>query len=82
MTGDVIFPPSCVAANTLHATNNFQIIPDFSLKDSVDQTVLGLALWTGTRQQIRHYPLYLFGVHGLYLDVLTRTICLFQACTP
>lgn len=36
-----------VAANTLHATNNFQIIPDFSLKDSMDQTVLGLALWTG-----------------------------------
>ncbi|XP_056141328.1 rabankyrin-5 isoform X2 [Lampris incognitus] len=34
-------------ANALHATNNFQIIPDFSLKDSVDQTVLGLALWTG-----------------------------------
>lgn len=34
-------------ANALHATNNFQIIPDFSLKDSIDQTVLGLALWTG-----------------------------------
>uniref|UniRef100_A0A8C9XAB3 Ankyrin repeat and FYVE domain containing 1 n=1 Tax=Sander lucioperca TaxID=283035 RepID=A0A8C9XAB3_SANLU len=34
-------------ANALHATNNFQIIPDFSLKDSMDQTVLGLALWTG-----------------------------------
>ncbi|XP_077447830.1 rabankyrin-5 [Stigmatopora argus] len=34
-------------ANTLHASNNFQIIPDFSLKDSLDQTVLGLALWTG-----------------------------------
>uniref|UniRef100_A0AAY4E3Y7 Ankyrin repeat and FYVE domain containing 1 n=1 Tax=Denticeps clupeoides TaxID=299321 RepID=A0AAY4E3Y7_9TELE len=34
-------------ANTLHATNNLQIIPDFSLKDSLDQTVLGLALWTG-----------------------------------
>ncbi|XP_057676703.1 rabankyrin-5 [Corythoichthys intestinalis] len=34
-------------ANALHATNNFQIIPDFSLKDSLDQTVLGLALWTG-----------------------------------
>ncbi|XP_019750696.1 rabankyrin-5 [Hippocampus comes] len=33
--------------NALHASNNFQIIPDFSLKDSVDQTVLGLALWTG-----------------------------------
>ena len=37
-----------VAANALHATNNLQIIPDFSLKDSMDQTVLGLALWTGT----------------------------------
>lgn len=37
-----------IAANALHATNNFQIIPDFSLKDSMDQTVLGLALWTGT----------------------------------
>ena len=37
-----------VPANALHATNNFQIIPDFSLKDSMDQTVLGLALWTGT----------------------------------
>eukprot|EP00069_Balaena_mysticetus_P000221 bmy_00214T0 len=35
-------------ANALHATNNLQIIPDFSLKDSRDQTVLGLALWTGT----------------------------------
>lgn len=34
-------------ANALHATNNLQIIPDFSLKDSRDQTVLGLALWTG-----------------------------------
>ncbi|XP_066877641.1 rabankyrin-5 isoform X5 [Kogia breviceps] len=34
-------------ANALHATNNLQIIPDFSLKDSQDQTVLGLALWTG-----------------------------------
>ncbi|XP_056449983.1 rabankyrin-5 isoform X1 [Gadus chalcogrammus] len=34
-------------ANALHATNNLQIIPDFSLKDSMDQTVLGLALWTG-----------------------------------
>ncbi|XP_077361814.1 rabankyrin-5 [Festucalex cinctus] len=34
-------------ANALHASNNFQIIPDFSLKDNVDQTVLGLALWTG-----------------------------------
>ncbi|XP_010895334.1 rabankyrin-5 isoform X2 [Esox lucius] len=33
-------------ANALHATNNLQIIPDFSLKDSMDQTVLGLALWT------------------------------------
>ncbi len=40
-----------IAANALHATNNFQIIPDFSLKDSMDQTVLGLALWTG----IQHY---------------------------
>uniref|UniRef100_A0A6Q2ZNT0 FYVE-type domain-containing protein n=1 Tax=Esox lucius TaxID=8010 RepID=A0A6Q2ZNT0_ESOLU len=35
------------SANALHATNNLQIIPDFSLKDSMDQTVLGLALWTG-----------------------------------
>uniref|UniRef100_A0A8C8DZH7 Ankyrin repeat and FYVE domain containing 1 n=1 Tax=Oryzias sinensis TaxID=183150 RepID=A0A8C8DZH7_9TELE len=34
-------------ANALHATNNLQIIPDFSLKDAMDQTVLGLALWTG-----------------------------------
>nr|XP_015222795.1 PREDICTED: rabankyrin-5 [Lepisosteus oculatus] len=34
-------------ANALHATNNLQIIPDFSLKDSMGQTVLGLALWTG-----------------------------------
>uniref|UniRef100_A0A2K6RKI5 Ankyrin repeat and FYVE domain containing 1 n=1 Tax=Rhinopithecus roxellana TaxID=61622 RepID=A0A2K6RKI5_RHIRO len=34
-------------ANALHATNNLQIIPDFSLKDSRDQTVLGLALWSG-----------------------------------
>ncbi|KAJ8412357.1 hypothetical protein AAFF_G00126930 [Aldrovandia affinis] len=34
-------------ANALHATSNLQIIPDFSLKDSMDQTVLGLALWTG-----------------------------------
>lgn len=34
-------------ANALHAANNLQIIPDFSLKDSRDQTVLGLALWTG-----------------------------------
>ncbi|XP_049597637.1 rabankyrin-5 [Syngnathus scovelli] len=34
-------------ANAIHASNNFQIIPDFSLKDSMDQTVLGLALWTG-----------------------------------
>ncbi|CAH2222887.1 rabankyrin-5 isoform X1 [Pelobates cultripes] len=34
-------------ANALHATNNLQIIPDFSLKDSREQTVLGLALWTG-----------------------------------
>lgn len=41
------FLPGPVAANALHATNNFQIIPDFSLKDSLDQTVLGLALWTG-----------------------------------
>lgn len=41
------FLRGCLAANALHATNNFQIIPDFSLKDSLDQTVLGLALWTG-----------------------------------
>lgn len=34
-------------ANALHATNNLQIIPDFSLKDSREQTVLALALWTG-----------------------------------
>uniref|UniRef100_A0A8C8IH30 Ankyrin repeat and FYVE domain containing 1 n=1 Tax=Oncorhynchus tshawytscha TaxID=74940 RepID=A0A8C8IH30_ONCTS len=34
-------------ANALHATNNLQIIPDFSLLDSMDQTALGLALWTG-----------------------------------
>ncbi|XP_051847502.1 rabankyrin-5 isoform X1 [Antechinus flavipes] len=34
-------------ANALHALNSLQIIPDFSLKDSRDQTVLGLALWTG-----------------------------------
>ncbi|XP_038615045.1 rabankyrin-5 [Tachyglossus aculeatus] len=34
-------------ANALHATSNLHIIPDFSLKDSRDQTVLGLALWTG-----------------------------------
>lgn len=58
---DLIFLSSCVAANTLHATNNFQIIPDFSLKDSMDQTVLGLALWTGTLQQIRRYPVYFLG---------------------
>lgn len=43
-----LFLGAWVAANALHATNNFQIIPDFSLKDSMDQTVLGLALWTGT----------------------------------
>ncbi|KAI1231928.1 hypothetical protein IHE44_0007570 [Lamprotornis superbus] len=36
-------------ANALHATNNLQIIPDFSLKDSRDQTVLGLALWTESK---------------------------------
>lgn len=40
-------------ANALHATNNFQIIPDFSLKDSMDQTVLGLALWTGRHHCIQ-----------------------------
>lgn len=40
--------PFCITANALHATNNLQIIPDFSLKDSLGQTVLGLALWTGT----------------------------------
>ncbi|KAG8587396.1 hypothetical protein GDO81_005652 [Engystomops pustulosus] len=34
-------------ANALHATNNLQIIPDFSLRDSREQTVLALALWTG-----------------------------------
>lgn len=45
-----IFLVDSIAANALHATNNFQIIPDFSLKDSMDQTVLGLALWTGTQQ--------------------------------
>ncbi|KAJ7308916.1 hypothetical protein JRQ81_008193 [Phrynocephalus forsythii] len=39
-------------ANALHATNNLQIIPDFSLKDSRDQTVLGLALWTGKRREM------------------------------
>ncbi|XP_044541216.1 rabankyrin-5-like, partial [Gracilinanus agilis] len=33
-------------ANALHAVGSLQIIPDFSLKDSRDQTVLGLALWT------------------------------------
>lgn len=49
----VFFHDVCVAANALHATNNFQIIPDFSLKDSLDQTVLGLALWTGTQHRIR-----------------------------
>lgn len=43
------FTHDSIAANALHATNNFQIIPDFSLKDSMDQTVLGLALWTGTQ---------------------------------
>lgn len=43
-----VFFGAGLAANALHATNNFQIIPDFSLKDSMDQTVLGLALWTGT----------------------------------
>lgn len=43
----IFFHNLFVAANALHATNNFQIIPDFSLKDSLDQTVLGLALWTG-----------------------------------
>uniref|UniRef100_A0A673GLN3 Ankyrin repeat and FYVE domain containing 1 n=1 Tax=Sinocyclocheilus rhinocerous TaxID=307959 RepID=A0A673GLN3_9TELE len=46
VTHNCIFAPS-VIANALHATNNLQIIPDFSLKDSMDQTVLGLALWTG-----------------------------------
>lgn len=49
----ISFHDACVAANALHATNNFQIIPDFSLKDSLDQTVLGLALWTGTQHCIR-----------------------------
>nr|XP_032823369.1 rabankyrin-5 [Petromyzon marinus] len=34
-------------ANALNGVNNLQIIPDFSLKDSKEQTVLGLALWTG-----------------------------------
>lgn len=44
---NVTIPYSFLLANALHATNNLQIIPDFSLKDSRDQTVLGLALWTG-----------------------------------
>lgn len=48
MDGEIkcVFPLK-ILANALHATNNLQIIPDFSLKDSRDQTVLGLALWTG-----------------------------------
>ncbi|KAL0193405.1 hypothetical protein M9458_011701, partial [Cirrhinus mrigala] len=46
VTHNIIFALS-IKANALHATNNLQIIPDFSLKDSMDQTVLGLALWTG-----------------------------------
>jgi len=46
----LLFPSWWFAANALHATNNLQIIPDFSLKDSMDQTVLGLALWTGRQQ--------------------------------
>lgn len=44
---NTLIPCGFFVANALHATNNLQIIPDFSLKDSRDQTVLGLALWTG-----------------------------------
>ena len=35
------------AAAATRGTNNLQIIPNFALKDSADQTVLALALWNG-----------------------------------
>ena len=34
-------------AQALQSRDGIQIIPDFNLRDSNDQTVLGLALWTG-----------------------------------
>ena len=56
-------------ANALHATNNLQIIPDFSLKDSRDQTVLGLALWTG--KAVRQWV----GVRGREVEGLELMVC-------
>ncbi len=37
----------CYLANALQSQDGIQIIPDFNLRDSNDQTALGLALWTG-----------------------------------
>ncbi|XP_035691517.1 rabankyrin-5-like [Branchiostoma floridae] len=34
-------------ANALNDSSGLQVIPDFNLKDSDEQTVLGLALWAG-----------------------------------
>lgn len=70
----IFFHDACVAANALHATNNFQIIPDFSLKDSLDQTVLGLALWTGTQHCIRTKKL-------VTMLILNNTYCLLECKT-
>ena len=38
---------SLFVAEVTKGSNNLQIIPNFTLKDSGDQSVLALALWNG-----------------------------------
>lgn len=62
---NTLIPCGFFVANALHATNNLQIIPDFSLKDSRDQTVLGLALWTGMCLEKQDENLQIYGSYDV-----------------
>ena len=41
----------CIAQVT-HSGRSLQVIPNLSLKDSAGQSVLGVALWTGSQLEI------------------------------
>lgn len=55
--GYIFLMSSCTCANELftvkaaHSEDSLKILPNFNIKDSEGQTVLGLALWSGLHNE-------------------------------
>jgi len=68
------------AAQVTHSGRSLQVIPNLTLKDSVGQSVLGTALWTGNMQADIAQLLLTGGANVNDTDTEGRTLLLQAIC--